>query len=93
MTVLAVVSLRITNPESLESYRGKAADALARHGGTVVEASRELTVLEGHPVVPDALAIVQFPDRDAAQAWIGDPELADIHALRRGSGSSEIILM
>ncbi|MEX0368412.1 MAG: DUF1330 domain-containing protein [Ruegeria sp.] len=50
-------------------------------------------MLEGTPVLPDGLAVVRFPDRAAAHAWMNDPNLADVHALRRGSGSSEIILL
>jgi len=93
MTTHAVVSLRITDPEKLGQYREKAADALARHGGEVVQASLELSVLEGNPVTPDGIAIVRFPDQGAARAWIGDPDLAEVHALRRRGGSSEIILL
>ncbi|WP_299280382.1 DUF1330 domain-containing protein [uncultured Tateyamaria sp.] len=93
MTTHAVVMLRVTNPESLNAYREKAAEALAHHGGQVVQASPDLKVLEGKPVVPDAIAVVSFPDRAAAEAWIADPELANVHALRRGAGSSEIILL
>lgn len=93
MTTHAVVMLRITNPDSLAQYRDKAADALARHGGEVVQASPELKILEGAPILPDALAIVRFPDRTAAQAWIEDPDLQGVHALRTGAGTSDIILM
>ena len=93
MTTHAVVMLRITNPESLAQYREKAADALARHGGEVVQASPELKIIEGSPILPDALAIVRFPDRAAAEAWLADPDLQDVHALRTGAGTSDIILM
>ncbi|WP_299148677.1 DUF1330 domain-containing protein [uncultured Tateyamaria sp.] len=93
MTTHAVAMFRVTNAESLTAYREKAADALARHGGQVVQASPDLKVLEGNPVVPDAIAVVSFPDRAAAEAWISDPDLADVHALRRGAGNSEIILL
>lgn len=93
MTTHAVVTLRVTNSESLTRYRDVAGPALARHGGEVVQASPELKVLEGTPVVPDVIALIAFPDRAAAQAWISDPELADIHALRQGSGRSEILLL
>lgn len=93
MTTHAVVMLRVTNPESLGQYREKAADALARHGGEVVQASPDLSVLEGAPVLPDILVIVRFRDRAAAEAWIGDPELQEVHELRRGSGGSDIILL
>ncbi|WP_223274739.1 DUF1330 domain-containing protein [Tateyamaria sp. syn59] len=93
MTTHAVVMLRVTNPDSLAQYRKKATDALARHGGEVVQASPDLTVLEGAPVMPDALAIVRFPDRAAAEAWIADPDLQPIHDLRRGAGASDILLL
>lgn len=93
MTTHVVVSLRITNPDSLGQYREKAADALAQHGGAVVQASPDLKIIEGNPILPDAIAIVQFPDRAAAEAWINDPALADVHALRRGAGGSDIIML
>lgn len=93
MTAHAIVKLHITKPESLAAYREKAADALAKHGGAVLQASRELEVIEGEADLPDMAAILAFPDREAAFAWINDPELADVHALRKGCGCSSIILL
>ena len=93
MTTHAVVTLRVTNPESLGQYREKAGEALARHGGAVVQASPELTAIEGTPDLPTAMAIVRFPDRAAATAWIEDPDLQAVHDLRRNSGTTEIILL
>jgi len=93
MTTHAIVMLRVTNPESLAQYREVAADALARHGGEVAQASPEPTVLEGAPVMPDVIAVLRFPDRAAAEAWEADPELQRAHGLRRASGSSDIILL
>ncbi|SEL55871.1 Uncharacterized conserved protein, DUF1330 family [Roseovarius azorensis] len=89
----AYVALTIANPESLAAYRARAAEALAAHGGSVVSASRDLVALEGAPTLPDMAAILSFPDRAAAEAWINDPAFADIHALRRGAGQSDIILL
>ena len=91
--VHAFVNLTITNPDSLAQYRVKAADALARHNGAVVQASRDLTALEGSAEMPDLAALLSFPDVASAQAWIKDPDLADVHALRRGAGKSDIILL
>ena len=93
MTTHAVVMMRITNPDSLTAYREQAGAALARHGGAVVQAAPDLMVLEGTPILPDVMAVISFPDRGAAEAWIGDPELAEVHALRRGAGASDIILL
>ena len=93
MTVHAIVALHITEPKSLADYRDKAADALAKHSGAVLQASRELELIEGDAELPDLYAILTFPDRDAALAWINDPALQDVHALRRGSGRSTITLL
>ncbi|MDP2733976.1 MAG: DUF1330 domain-containing protein [Hoeflea sp.] len=93
MTVHALATLTITSPEILAQYREKAATALSRHGGAVLQASATLDLLEGGPDLPGMAAVLTFPDRQAALAWINDPELAPVHALRRGSGHSTIILL
>ena len=93
MTSHAIVTLNITAPEQLAAYREKAADALAKYGGSVAQASREPTLLEGGPDLPHLAAVLTFPDQQSARDWIDDPALADIHALRRGSGHSTIILL
>lgn len=93
MTTHAIATMKITAPETLAAYREKAAAALARHGGSVLQASASLDLIEGGPDLPDMAALLAFPDRDAALAWINDPELASVHALRRGGGHSSIILL
>ncbi len=89
----AIVTMNITAPDSLAQYREKAADALSRHGGSVLQASATLDLLEGGPELPTMAAILTFPERAAALDWINDPELAPVHALRRSSGHSTIVLL
>lgn len=91
--VYAYAKITVTNPESLAKYRDVAGAALAKHGGKVESASREFTALDGAPDAPDVGALLSFPDRDAAIAWSSDPELADVHALRRDAGASDILLL
>ena len=91
--IYAYVKLTVTNPDSLAQYRELAADALASHGGKVVHATTHTTSLDGTPDIPDVAVILAFPDKDAALAWIDDPELVDIHNLRRGAGKSDILLL
>ena len=93
MTAHAIVTMTVTSPESLAQYREKAADALSRHGGAVLQASADLDLLEGGPDLPTLAAVLTFPERAAALAWINDPELAPVHALRRGGGHSTIVLL
>ena len=93
MTAHAYVTLNVTNPEKLAAYREKAADALAKHGGTVLQASPEPMLLEGDSPLPQMAVILGFPDRDSAIAWRNDPDLADVHALRMDSGETTIVLL
>ncbi|MBT8455604.1 MAG: DUF1330 domain-containing protein [Rhodobacteraceae bacterium] len=91
--VYAYAKLTVTNPDALAAYRDVAGEALARHGGKVESASAEFTVLDGTPDVPQVAALLSFPDKASATAWANDPELSDIHALRRSAGGSDIVLM
>ncbi len=93
MTVHVLATMRVTNSENLAKYREQAGDALSRHGGSVVQASGALAILEGDEEAPNMAALLSFPDEQAARAWIGDPELAEIHALRQNSGQSELLML
>jgi len=91
--IYAVFKADIKRPEAMASYREKAGAALARHGGKVEQATPSPSALDGSPTLSDAAAVLSFPDKDAAQAWINDPELADLHDLRRSAGRTEILLL
>ena len=91
--IYAYAKITVTDPKSLAAYRDVAGAALAKHGGKVESAAREFTVLDGEPDLPDLVALLSFPDKDAAIAWSKDPEIADVHALRRNAGGSEILLL
>lgn len=93
MTAYAFVNLAITNPDSFAAYRERAGEALKKHGGAPLEVSKEAEVIEGTEKAPSVAVILTFPDRAAAKAWINDPELKEVHALREGSGSSTITLL
>ena len=90
--IYAYARLTVNKPDALAQYRDVADSALAKHGGRVVAAAKEFNALDGSPDAPDAAAILSFPDREAALAWSNDPELADVHALRRSAGRSDILL-
>lgn len=91
--IYAYVTLNVTNPTALAKYREGAKEALSKHGGSVVSSSKEARALEGTPKLPEIAVLLGFPDADAATRWIEDPALSDVHAQRRASGSSAIILL
>ncbi len=91
--VYAIFTANITNPDSLARYREHAAAALTKHGGKVEQASTSAEALDGSPTLPQMVATLSFPDAEAARAWINDPDLAEVHDLRRNAGQTEILLL
>ncbi|QFT00840.1 hypothetical protein FIV06_25645 [Labrenzia sp. THAF191b] len=93
MSIQAIAMITVTDREALSAYREKAADALARHGGSVIAADPEPLVLEAAIDAPNMVALLSFPTPDAAKAWHRDPDLADVHALRNKGGKSTIVVL
>ena len=91
--IYAVFKADVKRPEAMASYRENAAAALAKHGGKVELATPSPSALDGSPTLSDVAAILSFPDKNAALAWINDPELATLHDLRRSAGRTEILLL
>ena len=91
--VYAYANIVVTNPDTLTAYREQAADALAKHDGRVLKAAPQQTVLEGDAGETGIGVILEFATAEAAKAWINDPALSDVHALRRGAGDSTITLL
>ena len=74
-------------------YKKVAAKALAKHGGTVVVPTTDPELLEGNLKQDNPILILSFPTSKAARAWRDDPELADIHALRRAGADMSFLLV
>ncbi|PYG33221.1 DUF1330 domain-containing protein [Pelagimonas varians] len=91
--IYAIAQLNVTNPETMAEYRAVAGEALARHGGKVESASSDVIALDGTPTLPPVAALLSFPDKQSALEWMNDPDLKDVHALRRNAGTSDILLM
>lgn len=93
MSIQALAMITITDKEILGRYREVAADALAKHGGSVVAADPAPTVLEAAGDRPDILALLSFPTVEAAKNWREDSNLAEVHGLRNGGGKSTIVVL
>lgn len=93
MTAYAFVTLDVTDPDKLAAYRDVAGDALAKHGGKVLQASASPSVLEGDITAPQMAVVLEFDTREGAENWRADPDLAETHALRTGSGRTSITLL
>ena len=90
--IFAILHMKIKDMNKLSAYREQASAALAKHGGALVDAVAQPTVLQATIDTPDMAAVLSFPDRQAAPARRDNPELTNLHALRKSAGPGNIFL-
>ena len=93
MTAYVLVTIHLQDREAFARYRSLAGPAMKKHQAKPLAVSSEAQVIEGDGPAPDLTVILEFPDRDHALDWINDKDIADVHAARRASGRSHIVLV
>ncbi len=93
MSIQAIAMITVTDREALGAYREKAADALARHGGSVIAADPEPLVLEAAIDAPNMVALLSFPTPDAAKAGIATRPLPMCTPFGNKGGKSTIVVL
>ena len=75
MPAYLISDVTVRNPEAFETYRTRAAKAIARYGGRYLVRGGDIQLLEGQ-WEPRMLVIVEFPSMEQARAWYKSPEYA-----------------
>lgn len=92
MPAYVTVQLKITDPDAFDRYRKSAGPALAKHGARPVSAG-QAEVLHDADVGTPPSVLLEFPDAGAARAWIADPEIAEVHAMRNRGAAVTLTLL
>ena len=87
MTAYFIVTYDVSDPEKYVQYNPASnhitGSAVAKHGGEIIVATNDVIRLHGADTAMKV--IIQFPSREAAQAWDNDPEYAPAKAIRLAS--------
>ncbi|MGF1681488.1 DUF1330 domain-containing protein [Photobacterium minamisatsumaniensis] len=87
MTAFLIVTYDITDAELYAQYNPGSnhitGRTIAKHGGELIVATNDGIQPSGDKA--EMKVIIQFPSRDAAQAWHDDPEYAEVKAIRLAS--------
>lgn len=86
MTVYLIADITVTDGGWVPEYAAQVHHIVARHGGTYLARSGNITVLEGAAGDSTLVAILSFPSRAALQGFAADPAYAP-HAKARRAGS------
>lgn len=92
MSAYIVSRVNATQWSWLKEYGAPTKALIERHGGRyLVQGAGEK--LEGDGGLPAAIVIIEFPDRESANAWYADPEYQPLKAIRQANADVELALI
>ncbi len=87
MKYYAVVQPTISDDSWLESYVPAVSALVAKHGGKYLARTLTMEKIEGDADLPSAFIILEWPSKEAFQAFYDDPEY-QTHKHARQAGTS-----
>lgn len=88
MAAFLIAIVKVTDEAWIPDYAAKVHDLAAKHGGRYLSRSGDIRTLEGDDLDATLIALIQFPDRDALQAFVDDPEYAPFAKARQDGSVS-----
>jgi uncharacterized protein (DUF1330 family) len=85
MSLYALNLFDLADNDDYLAYSKRSVAAVGRHGGTVAALGKldeGAPVLQGDTAPRQAMVLVEWPSREAFQAFLDDPENQDLHPLR-----------
>lgn len=92
MKAYVVVQERVHDEKMFGEYRKDVMATIEAHGGTFVVRGGNLTVVEGQWPMP-RFVVIEFPSRQAAEAWYKSPAYQKILPLRLKSAEGNLIIV
>jgi uncharacterized protein (DUF1330 family) len=76
MAVFLIADVTVTEDSWIPEYAEKVHDIVGKHGGRYLSRSGNITTIEGDPLESTLIALLEFPSREALDAFVSDPEYA-----------------
>jgi len=92
ITAYLISDLTVRNAEVFQTYRSRAAEAIANYGGRYLARGGEVQTLEG-AWNPRDIIIVEFRSMEQARAWYQSPEYASALEVRDVALKRNLILV
>ena len=92
MKAYLVLDFAVRDLQRFRVYVERIPAFIEKHGGRYLVRGATPTVMEGD-WSPEHMVILEFPSRDAATAFLADPEAQSLFALRHRSNDSKLVLV
>ena len=91
MKAIAIVDLDIHDPEGYSKYPPLVWPLIERHGGKLTHRISDFETVEGD-WRPSRVVIIEFPDKEAARAFLADPEYQPVKDIRLKTTNSLMVV-
>jgi uncharacterized protein (DUF1330 family) len=92
MAAYVIAQIEVTDPALFEEYRRRVPETIAAYGGRYLVRGGASETLEGG-WRPGRMVVLEFPDRERAQAWWSSQEYSPTKLLRQRSARTQLIVV
>ena len=92
MKAYLVLDLTVNDLAGFRKYIAEIPAHIARHGGKYIVQGVVPTTIEGD-WKPERVVILEFPARENAEAFLGDPEIQALFKVRHATTTSKLLLV
>lgn len=93
MTAYILVDTKISNPQEYETYKKLARPIAEKYGGIYRTRGGEMDVAENELWTPTRIVLVEFPDMDAARAFLNSPEYEPVKKIRHENAQCTLAIL
>jgi uncharacterized protein (DUF1330 family) len=93
MPVYLIANVKVTDDAWVPAYAAVVHDIAKKHGGRYLSRSGNIRTLEGEAPDLTLVALIEFPDLAAAEAFAGDPDYAPHGAARKAGSVSSLYVI
>jgi len=90
MSAFLIAEVSVTDPAWIPDYAGVVHDIAAKHGGRYLSRSGVIDTVEGPENEDTVIALIQFPDKASAHAFVADADYAPYKKAREDGARSRI---
>jgi uncharacterized protein (DUF1330 family) len=92
MKAYLVLDLSLNDLDGFRKYIAEIPAFIAKHSGQYIVRGVEPTPIEGD-WTPERLVIIEFPEREKAETFLGDPAIQDLFRVRHDTTTSRLVLV
>ena len=91
MKAYLVLDLSVNDFGGFRKYIAEIPAFIAKHSGKYIVQGVQPTTIEGD-WKPERMVIIEFPEREKAEAFLSDPEIQDLFKVRHDTTTSKLVL-